>query len=173
LADYHLEATVFLVAGMCGGSAQWRGQPQALRSSELLDWSKIAELQRAGIRFGAHTLTHPRLTSIEFEDACREISDSKKRIEDRTGEPVAAFAYPYGAESQRLQSYVRENFEVGCSTRLGYLNARSKPESLERIDVHYLRDLFWFRRLFRRSTGAYLASRGLMRSWKHSLLGPS
>ena len=118
-------------------------------------------------------MTHPALTRLPFEQAREEVLGSKRALEDRIGEPVTAFAYPYGAENERLRRLVAEHFEVGCSTRLGYLRARPRPESLERIDAYYLRELFWFRRLFRRSTGAYLVARGAMRRWKQMLLGPA
>ena len=71
-----------------------------------------------------------------------------------------------------MRAIVAESFEVGCSTRLGYLTPGSAPESLERIDIYYLRNLVWFRRLFRRSTGAYLMGRGLLRRCRQSVLGP-
>lgn len=173
LSDFRQKATVFLVAGRGGGVSDWPGQPEEFRSRDLLSWSKIAELQRAGIQIGAHSMTHPTLTRLPFEEAKREILDSKKALEDRIGAPVGAFAYPYGAENEALRRLVAEHFEVGCSTRLGYLGRKPRAASLERIDVCYLRDLYWFRRLFRRSTGSYLVLRGALRRSKQTLLGPA
>lgn len=169
LAEFRLSATVFLVTGSVGDAAGWARQPSAYRDRELLSWSRIEELGRAGVRFGAHSMTHPDLTKLPFAEARREITESKKRIEDRIGAEVEAFAYPYGAESAELRKVVAEHFAVGCSTRFGCLRPDSPRESLERLDVYYLRNLFWYRRLFRRSTGAYLALRGLLRSWRENL----
>ncbi|MBI1354743.1 MAG: polysaccharide deacetylase family protein [Acidobacteria bacterium] len=173
LSDFRLKATVFLVAGYGGGVSDWPGQPGEFRSRDLLTWSKIAELQKAGVQIGAHSMTHPSLTRLPFDKAREEVLGSKRALEDRIGEPVTTFAYPYGAENEPLRRLVAENFEIGCSTRLGYLSAEPKPESLERVDVCYLRDLFWFRRLFRRSTGAYLVARAALRRGKQTLLGPA
>lgn len=172
LAEFHFRSTVFLAAGYCGRSADWRGQAPPVASLDMLEWSRVEELSRLGVRFGAHTMTHPALDRVPFELARAEILESKARIEDRTGRPVTAFAYPFGAMSPAVRELVAESFEVGCSTRLGYLTPRSRPESLERIDVHYLRRLFWFRRLFRRSGSAYLAARGLLRTCRQTILGP-
>jgi peptidoglycan/xylan/chitin deacetylase (PgdA/CDA1 family) len=172
LSDYNMKATVFLVPGYCGGVSEWGGQPPAFRSRELLDWSRIEELHRAGIQFGAHTMTHPALASIPATRAHAEILESKKRIEDRIGAAVTAFAYPYGIESEPLREVVAEMFDVGCSTRMGYLTATSPRESLERFDIYYLRELMWFRRLFRRSAGAYLAGRAMLRRCRQAVLGP-
>jgi peptidoglycan/xylan/chitin deacetylase (PgdA/CDA1 family) len=172
LAEYNCRATVFLVPGSCGGVSEWGGQPADFRSREILSWSKVEELHRAGVQFGAHSMTHPPLASIPPNRARAEILESKNRIEDRIGAEVTAFAYPYGVESPPLRAIVAEAFEVGCSTRMGYVSPSSPRASLERIDIYYLRDLMWFRRLFRRSTGAYLAGRGLLRRCRQAILGP-
>ena len=171
LSEFNLKATVFLVPGACGGVSEWGGQPAAFRDREILCWSKVEELHRAGIQFGAHTMTHPPLSAIDPGRARAEILESKKRIEDRIGAPVSAFAYPYGSQSRAAREVVAEHFEIGCTTRMGYLTPRSRRESLERIDIYYLRDLLWFRRLFRRSTGAYLFARGAMRRCRELLAG--
>jgi peptidoglycan/xylan/chitin deacetylase (PgdA/CDA1 family) len=172
LAEFNSTATVFLVPGACGGVSEWGGQPPSFRAREMLCWSRIAELQRAGIELGAHTMTHLPLAGIPLKRARAEILESKKRIEDRTGAEVGAFAYPYGVESEPVREVVAEHFELGCSTRMGYVTPASPRESLERIDTYYLRRLVWFRRLFRRSTGAYLAGRGFLRRRKQAVLGP-
>lgn len=171
LSDYRMRATVFLVPGFCGSRSAWDRQPESHLSRELMSWSRIEEIRRAGMELGAHTMTHADLTTIPLEQARREILDSKQAIEDRIGQRVSAFAYPYGAESPALREIVKEAFDVGCSTRMGYLKPGRRPESLERLDVYYLRRPFWFRRLFRGTTNAYLGLRGLLREWKQDAIG--
>lgn len=173
LSEYRFVATVFLVSGYCGRTNDWPGQMRMVAGRPLLTWSRVAELQRAGVRFGAHTVTHPRLSALEWKEAAREVLDSKKQIEDRTGAAVSSFAYPYGAESERLRELVAENFQVGCSTRLGQLRPDSPRASLERIDTYYLSNLFWYRHLFHRRTSGYLLCRAQLRRWKNRLLPPS
>lgn len=170
LSQHRFPATVFLVSGYCGRTNDWPGQPPSAGSRPLLSWSKIAELHRCGIRFGAHTVTHPRLPELAWKDAAREILDSKKQIEDRIGAAVTTFAYPYGEESPRLRTLVAEHFAAGCSTRLGQLRFDSPKESLERIDTYYLANLFWYRHLFHRRTSSYLLVRAQLRRWKNQLL---
>ena len=156
-------ATVFLVSGYCGKTNDWPSQPPGLGGRALLGWSEIEELSRQGIEFGAHSVTHPNLTQLSLVAAREEILSSQKQIEDRVGKPVKAFAYPYGAESGPLREWVAEHFNQGCSTRLGYLRPDSPRESLERIDVYYLRNRFWFRRLFGVRTAGYLSFRAALR----------
>jgi peptidoglycan/xylan/chitin deacetylase (PgdA/CDA1 family) len=170
LSQYRFPALVFLVTGYCGRTNDWPGQPQSAGGRTLLNWSRIAELHRAGIRFGAHTVTHPRLPVLPWKQAASEVLDSKKQIEDRTGVAVTTFAYPYGDESPRLRALIAENFTAGCSTRLGQLRRDSPPESLERIDTYYLSNPFWYRHLFHRRTSGYLMVRAQLRQWKNRLL---
>ena len=165
LQEHHLPATVFLVTGYCGSTNDWPSQPRQFGGKRLLGWPRIEQMQRAGIEFGAHTVNHPNLTTLPPGAACSEILDSKKQIEDHLGAAVTSFAYPFGAESPALREVVAEHFTVGCSARLGYLDARSPAASVERIDVYYPRNSFWFQRLFTPAGRAYLSLRGLGRSW--------
>ena len=165
LLQYAFPATVFLVSGYCGKTNDWPSQPPGLGGRALLGWSEIEELSRQGIEFGAHSVTHPDLTRLPLAAAREEILSSRKQIEDRVGRPVKTFAYPYGAESRPLRELVAEHFNRGCSTRLGYLRPDSPRESLERIDVYYLRNHFWFRRLFGAPMAGYLGLRATLRRW--------
>jgi peptidoglycan/xylan/chitin deacetylase (PgdA/CDA1 family) len=171
LQEHHLPATVFLVTGYCGRTNDWPSQPPEFGGKRLLGWLQIEQLQREGIEFGAHTVNHADLTALSLGEASAEILDSKQQIEDRIGAAVISFAYPFGAESPALREVVAEHFTVGCSTRLGYLDA-ARPAagvdpaaSVERIDVYYLRNSAWFQRLFSPAGSAYLSLRGLGRTW--------
>ncbi len=166
LHENHLPVTVFLISGYCGKTNDWSSQPPGLGGRALLGWSEIEELSRHGIEFGAHSVSHPDLTKLALAAATEEVLRSKKQIEDHVGRPVKDFAYPYGTESKLLRELVAEYFARGCSTRLGYLRPDSPRESLERIDVYYLRNRFWFRRLFGAPTIQYLGLRATLRHWR-------
>lgn len=165
LEEHHLPATVFLVTGYCGSTNDWPSQPRHVGGKRLLGWPRIEQLHRAGIEFGAHTVHHPNLTTLTAGAARAEILNSKKQIEDHAGAAVTSFAYPFGAESPALLEVVAEHFTVGCSARLGYLDAGGPAASVERIDVYYSRNSFWFQRLFTPAGRAYLSLRGLGRTW--------
>ena len=51
-----------------------------------------------GIDIGAHTLTHPFLTSLPPERQREEIHGSRQRLQDVIGKPVHLFSYPYGVD---------------------------------------------------------------------------
>jgi peptidoglycan/xylan/chitin deacetylase (PgdA/CDA1 family) len=61
-----------------------------------------------GIEFGAHTVSHPRLTKIPLEKAREEIEESKREIEEKLGKQVKCFSYPYGDYNAEIIEIVKE-----------------------------------------------------------------
>lgn len=64
----------------------------------MLRWDQIRDMQRRGIDFGAHTVSHPFVSRLTPEQGCYEISECKRRIEEELQLPVEHFAYPNGRE---------------------------------------------------------------------------
>lgn len=99
---------------------------------------QVRALRAAGMTIGAHTCSHPILSSLDLSGARREIEAGKARLEAILGEPVRLFAYPngkpgrdYGAEHVRL---VREaGFEAAFSTGWGVSSARADLFQLPRF----------------------------------------
>jgi peptidoglycan/xylan/chitin deacetylase (PgdA/CDA1 family)/CelD/BcsL family acetyltransferase involved in cellulose biosynthesis len=76
------------------------GVPDSLSMPNvMLNWDDIRRMSREGITFGAHTITHPVLASIDRTRLEEEIYGSKKAIENRLQLPVRHFAYPFGKHS--------------------------------------------------------------------------
>jgi peptidoglycan/xylan/chitin deacetylase (PgdA/CDA1 family) len=80
-------------------------------------------LQGRNITVGAHTVSHPPLTTISMEARRREILESKIMTEQLAGSSVAGFAYPHGDCDPETISLVREvGFNWACSTRSATVN---------------------------------------------------
>lgn len=138
LRRYDFSATVFLTVAQAGS---WidsdRSPPMCDRT--MLSWGEIREMQRYGIDFGAHTLTHPDLTRLSLKQAEREICESKAIIEEALGISVLSFAYPYGRYDDRCREIVMRHYVCACSDRLGMVDTRTDLYCLERVDTAYLR----------------------------------
>jgi peptidoglycan/xylan/chitin deacetylase (PgdA/CDA1 family) len=71
------------------------------------------------IDIGAHTVTHPILSTLSTPMQRKEIQGSKTRLEEILGRPVTSFAYPYGSRrdySSETVTLVREaGFDCACS----------------------------------------------------------
>lgn len=50
------------------------------------------------IEIGAHTITHPRLSTLPLQEQQQEIEGSKIILEKAIGKTVRLFSYPYGAD---------------------------------------------------------------------------
>jgi peptidoglycan/xylan/chitin deacetylase (PgdA/CDA1 family) len=87
-----LAATVFVTTGLIGKPNPWMASDSGAR---MMTVAELRELVRAGFEIGAHTVTHPDLSQLDFENCLREMSDSRKTLERLLGIRVQSFAYPY------------------------------------------------------------------------------
>jgi peptidoglycan/xylan/chitin deacetylase (PgdA/CDA1 family) len=142
LQQHGVAGTIFLTAGMIGKSNIWM-QSRGFPRRPMLTWGQVREMSDAGVCFGAHTMTHPRLPDLCEEEARREIVESKKVIEDHLGQPVNYFAYPYGLVTDQTRVLVANaGYRIACSTRSGFNTKHTDPYILHRIEV-YGTDLPW------------------------------
>lgn len=106
----------------------------------MLDSAMVSALHQAGVEIGAHTVTHPILTSLSDQAALSEMVDSKQALEAITGVPVRYFAYPNGKAGldfdQRHVAMARQaGFAAAFTTAPGpvtvtqdwYMVPRSRP----------------------------------------------
>jgi peptidoglycan/xylan/chitin deacetylase (PgdA/CDA1 family)/GT2 family glycosyltransferase len=135
VAEYGLKPLVFLVADRIGDSNRW-DQEAGLRRRKLLNFDQIRELQRYGVRFGSHTLTHRSLPALNGTDLRREIAESKLRLEELLGQEVSAIAYPYGHTNRRVRAAVIESGYKAAFTTAEGLNVWQDPFALRRIDIN-------------------------------------
>ena len=61
-----------------------------------LSWDEARQLEKRGVTFGPHTITHPVLSSTSDEQAQNEIQTSWKRLGEELASPVPVFCYPHG-----------------------------------------------------------------------------
>ena len=169
LAAHGFSATVFLVTGFCGKFNDWAGNPSDLPRSRLLSWREVKELKGCGIEFGAHAQTHPDLTRISSLEAEKEIAGSKAEIEDRLGEQVSIFAYPYGKFNSSVRRLTENAYRAACSVKLGKIHGASDLFALERIDSYYLSNPKIFNSMASRPFDHYMQFRQCLRDFKSFL----
>jgi peptidoglycan/xylan/chitin deacetylase (PgdA/CDA1 family) len=85
--------------------------------NKYLTVKQIKEMQKHGISFGAHTMSHPDLGQITRKEAKKEIEQSKIVIENITGEECKFFAYPFG------ESYLIDNYYIEMLKQIGFIGA--------------------------------------------------
>jgi peptidoglycan/xylan/chitin deacetylase (PgdA/CDA1 family) len=142
LDRYHFSATVFLPTAYIGT------QPVQFKGKDCLTWSEVRELSKHGVCFGSHTVTHPQLTSLDATGVRNELVRSKQAIEDKLGEAVESFAYPY-AFPENNASFVRmlretlidAGYRQGVSTRIGTARPQEDCYFLRRLPVNAMDDI--------------------------------
>jgi peptidoglycan/xylan/chitin deacetylase (PgdA/CDA1 family) len=83
-----------------------------------LTWDEIAALAADPMAtIGAHTVAHPALASLSAEDVEREMSESLRIIDEKTGCRPRHFAYPYGDPGSAGMR------EFAIAARLGFASA--------------------------------------------------
>ncbi len=104
-----------------------------------VDWSEFAELEAAGVRIESHGIAHRPLAEIELDDAVREITLSKLRLEDKLGRTVRSFAYVKGSEAHFHPVHVnlvrQAGYEVAFTSVSGANSSAADPLRLRRYNV--------------------------------------
>jgi peptidoglycan/xylan/chitin deacetylase (PgdA/CDA1 family) len=106
--------------------------PSGFFQKLMMDWDQVREMRKGGIDFGAHTMHHPILTRIPFEQVRREVVGSKSRIEEKLGEPVLGFAYPNGQATDLNKGIERIVADSGIRAAFTLLNGPSSQREVKR-----------------------------------------
>jgi peptidoglycan/xylan/chitin deacetylase (PgdA/CDA1 family) len=89
---YGVRATVYVVTGLIGKPNPWMASTSGAR---MMTVDELRDLVSAGFELGAHTVTHPDLSKLDFERCSSEIEESCRALEEMFGMPVRTFAYPF------------------------------------------------------------------------------
>jgi peptidoglycan/xylan/chitin deacetylase (PgdA/CDA1 family) len=118
LAEHGFSATMYLPTAFI------HEQRQSFKELECMTWSEVRDCQKQGVRFGSHTLTHPKLYDLPWPTIQTELRDSRAELEDHLGQPVRSFAYPYafpevdGSFCRRLREMLMETGYRTCVTTI-------------------------------------------------------
>jgi len=165
LQEYHFPATVFAVSGYCAQRNTWPSQPSRpfVPTLDLMSWSELEQISKAGICVGSHTVTHPRMSRLAEADMENELRVSRAELEDHIGKAVDLFAYPYGDSTPSVRRAVARHFRLACVTKLDFVCPTSDSMELPRIDAYYLKNRWLFQTLGTTYGTAYIAARRFLR----------
>jgi len=137
MREFGAKAINYLVADRIGKGSDWE-TAEGGEARPLMDEPQVRDWLAAGHWIGAHTCTHPRLSKIPRERAREEILSSKKKLEDRFGQLVEHFAYPFGDYDDAVVEMVREaGFKTACTMDRGVNDRHSDPFRLKRWTARY------------------------------------
>lgn len=125
LAKFGLPFTVCVTPGLLDS-----GRP-------YLDWTELAALAKVpGCEIGAHGLTHAKLDALDGAALARELTESRRRLEEAAGRPVTSMTWPHGAASRRTSAAAAAaGFRrAGCSL-YGLNESERDPLLLKRVEI--------------------------------------
>jgi len=132
-----LPVTIFA----CSGFADAGGTPLSIPELEgddpaqlaTMGWDDLRRLKEHGARVQAHTVSHPHLTTVSDMELERELTESKRRIEEELGDECVDFAYPYGERDDRVRDAVRA---AGYERAYALDAKRGDPYDIPRVDLY-------------------------------------
>lgn len=113
LQRYGFSATVFAIAGLLGSENGWdaEGPRKALMTAD-----QLRSVAAAGIEIGSHGLSHSSLPSAVDAEVTSEIEESRRILQEVSGQDVGGFCYPYGhLDSRSVRGVRAAGYEYGCA----------------------------------------------------------
>jgi peptidoglycan/xylan/chitin deacetylase (PgdA/CDA1 family) len=89
LAEYGIPWTLFVVT-------DWSDGRHDFGDGVVMGWTAIEQLAAQGVDIGSHSVSHPDFGSLSSDAALRELIESRRVIEARTGIVTTSFAIPFG-----------------------------------------------------------------------------
>lgn len=154
LKKYNFKAVVYPVTGETFNRWDVEHSSNPEQKVPLMNRAQLQTFHDSGhIEFGGHTMTHPKLDTLTYQQQYDEIAENKKQLEQITGEPLHSFAYPFG---------IYNDDSVKASKSLGYpfsVVTNSGPLAMHQ-DIHRIRRIAIFPRtdmfaLWRKIRGNY------------------
>lgn len=155
LEKYGYKAVVYIVTGEDHNRWDVEHPTHPDTPVALMNGDEISALVASGhVEIGGHTLTHPRLSTLEPEQQAREIRANKERLERLLGHPLLSFAYPYGDlnESAKAEASAA-GYRYAVATNSGPRAMHRDPLQIRRIAIFPRTDMFG---LWRKIRGNYV-----------------
>ncbi|MBL0515295.1 polysaccharide deacetylase family protein [Aeromonas media] len=155
LEKYGYKAVVYIVTGEDHNRWDVEHPTHPDTPVALMNGDEISALVASGhVEIGGHTLTHPRLSTLEPEQQAREIRANKERLERLLGQPLLSFAYPYGDlnESAKAEASAA-GYRYAVATNSGPRAMHRDPLQIRRIAIFPRTDMFG---LWRKIRGNYV-----------------
>lgn len=125
---------VFMPTGLLGKVNRW-DYSYRLRATPHLDRDAVRKLAALGVVFGSHGTTHRDLTSCTISELKQELENSRKVLQDLTGQEVDRISYPFGRCDRRvIDEALRAGYRYGFTMR--FPRSSDQPLTLGRVPVY-------------------------------------
>ena len=154
-SDYDSAFPLLLEAGV---QAEFFLNTASIDDRGFLGWAQIGEMRRAGMSFQSHSHDHVALVGLPTRQVERQLTDSKRLLEDGLGRAVDFMAVPYGFLNGRIVKCAQAvGYRAVCSSR--QWPARPGARTVSRVAVYRHTTTRHICRLLEGNPGTYLARR--------------
>jgi peptidoglycan/xylan/chitin deacetylase (PgdA/CDA1 family) len=144
LAEHGLPATFFIPTAFLGTDHVFTWD-RGLPPMPNLSWDDVREMVRLGFDIGSHTVTHADLGLATTAEVQREVTESKRVLEEQLQQPVRWIAYPFGQRTNLRADLVpliqEAGYEACFSAYGGFICAGQTEFVLPREAVPYFRSV--------------------------------
>jgi peptidoglycan/xylan/chitin deacetylase (PgdA/CDA1 family) len=131
------EELAALMAEVCAQCSVDAAAPEG--DYRFMTWDQARALGAAGFEIGAHTVNHPILSRVPFDEGEREILQSRDRVREEVGVCSDVFCYPNGKASDytpAIMGSAARHFHAALATNPGAARVSERYE-LRRLGIGY------------------------------------
>jgi peptidoglycan/xylan/chitin deacetylase (PgdA/CDA1 family) len=91
-----LQTTIFVPTGWVGQRPGWRFEGRSDATEPVASATRIAGVRKDLVTIGSHTVSHPRLSTLQAEEIETELRESREALDALMGQSTDLLAFPYG-----------------------------------------------------------------------------
>lgn len=123
LKNLNMVATIFCITSNLDGSY-------------YLSKDAITEMSNYGIDIQSHTVTHPKLSELTYNQQLMELKESKRTLESIVGKKIDSIAYPYGDfNDDTIKAAKDAGYSLAFTTKRGLSDRNDNTLKLDRIYI--------------------------------------
>ena len=103
--------------------------------SRPMSWEQVREMSGNGMEFGSHTVSHPVLSRVEAGQLEFELHESRKTIEEKTGQPADVIAYPVGGQTEYSDAVMSVARNAGYRMGVSYIPGINPLDALREYEL--------------------------------------
>jgi peptidoglycan/xylan/chitin deacetylase (PgdA/CDA1 family) len=149
LRHYAVPAAAFVTTSLLRSNAD----KSNAAPEDYLSWDDLETVATAGIAIGSHAWTHQSLGRMTATEALEQAERSREILERRLGQPITAFAYPFGTlrdfNAATANALRQSRYTCAFTSQHGAVSRASDPFELPRIKVEGGEGSWMFRHLVR------------------------
>jgi len=131
--------TVVPVLSRLGLPATLYVNPSRTGERGFLTWGDLDALAGMKVVVGSHSLDHVSLGGLNRSEVRRQVAESRLILEDRLGQEVTSFAYPFGTlrdfNEEVREEVMRAGYRSACTSINGLNRSGVDPLALRRTKI--------------------------------------